>query len=426
MKNNHFYKLLKNKNFLRIWLSQVFSLMSAASLTFVLIGKIFASTQSSVAVGLYLFFYYLPTAILGPFVGALIDNWNKKVILMYSNLIQAVLVLLYLITTQKIWPIYCMGFLYSLGDEFYNPTVSASIPSVVVKDELTTANSLFFITSQGSIIAGIFIGGILLKFLPSSLWVYPIISTILIISTVMLIGIPQKVFGKVKKVHLNIKDPNSFIKTFDIKNFLNVVKEGYSFIQHEPLVMFPILLLAGLQVLVGVATILLPSLTQMIGVNYADSSFLIILPALLGALAGGWLMGHRKLEIRKYVFIFNGLYILGISLMLLPFLRLIIDFPTLLGVILGLSVGFGYVRVYLPLQTLIQEHTPFKVRGRVFTTLNMAVTLAAAIPIFITTTLADLLGARIIFTLLGLGIILLSFFAERKKELILNFNNHKK
>jgi len=105
---NSFIKILSNINFTKVWFSLILSLVSAYTLNFILIGKIFNSTQSSVAVAFFLFFYYLPTIILGPFIGVLIDNWNKRSIFAFSSLLQALIVLFYSLAKEKIWPLYAL------------------------------------------------------------------------------------------------------------------------------------------------------------------------------------------------------------------------------------------------------------------------------------------------------------------------------
>ena len=408
-----FLKILSNQNFLKIWLSQVFSLVSAATLTFVLIGKIFSQTQSSVAVSLYLFFYYLPTFILGPFVGVFIDSWSRKTILFYSNLIQAVLVLIFLLVSKKLWPLYTLGFLYSLGDEFYNPTVGASIPSLVKKKDLTAANSLFFITTQTSIIFGSLLGGLILKFFANPNDVYLIVCATLVFASLLVINLPAKLLEGQKKLRLDLTKPKEFFKSLET---------GYLFIKSEPMVLFPIVLLAGLQVLIGMSLILLPSLAKMIRLAYADSSILLIIPAAAGALTGSWFLNHQAGRTRKNIFIFTGFSILGFSLLTLPFLAHVFLYPTFLAIFVGLTVGIGYVFVYIPLQTLIQENTPFKVRGRVFGALSTLITLAAVIPMLITTTLADIVGLEPVLFLIGAGLLVLTFLARRNKEAIIAFN----
>lgn len=419
MKKTRFKQIIHNPNFLKIWFSQILSLVCASTLTFVIIGKIYHLTSSTVAVGIYLFFYYLPTAVLGPFVGVFIDHWHKRSILFYSNIIQALVLMLFLGVGRQFWLFYMLGLLYSLGDEFYNPTIAVSLPSLVKKEDLTVANSLFFFTNQVSLIVGSFVGGTMLKILPNMVFV--ILAAVLLIASGLCFLLPKKILeGKEKKY--KIWRPLQLIKNLNLNEFLDNTRQGFLFIKNEPLILFPIILLAGLQSLVGMGMIILPSLAQMIKLEFTDSPFLIILPAVSGALFGSYLLDKKQNQVRKNIFIVRGLYLMGISLMLLALLSKLLVFPTLISLFLGSSLGLGYVFIYIPLQTLIQEHTPFTVRGRVFATLSTLTTLAAAIPIFVSTALVDLFGPRSVLIVLGLGMLGLTFLSHKQKDYIINFN----
>ena len=138
MRKGSFWQILANRNFLKIGSVQIFSLVSAYTLNFILIGRIFGVTHSTVAVSFFLFLYYLPTMILGPFIGVFIDNFNKRKIFVLTNLFQAVIVLAYLGVGEKIWSAYVIVFLYSLGDELFNPAVGAALPALVKKKSWQT------------------------------------------------------------------------------------------------------------------------------------------------------------------------------------------------------------------------------------------------------------------------------------------------
>lgn len=70
---NNFIEVLRTKNFIKIWGSQLLSQLTVSLLNFVLILKIFESTHSTVAVSIFWFFWALPAIFLGPFSGTLID-----------------------------------------------------------------------------------------------------------------------------------------------------------------------------------------------------------------------------------------------------------------------------------------------------------------------------------------------------------------
>jgi len=421
---NSFLKILSNTNFSRVWFSLILSLVSAYTLNFILIGKIFNNTQSSVAVAFFLFFYYLPTVILGPFVGVLIDNWNKRSIFAFSSLLQSVIVLSYALVKEKIWPLYAIVLLYSFCDELFYPSVGASLPSIVKKEQLPLANSLFLFTGQSAIVLGIFIGGLLLKFLNNSSFIFGIVSLLLLFSALISFSLPKEPFKSTKKIKIDLTDPLNISQTFDLPTFSRQLKEGYNFLRNEPKVLFPILLLAGLQILIGMALIIFPSLSSMLRIDFSDSSFLIIFPAILGVAIGTIIVQKRAKKTRKYIFILTGLYFSGVGIFILPILSFLFSKPIVFSLPVLVGLGLAYIFMYVPLQTLIQEHTPFNIRGRVFGFLSTVVTLASAIPMLITTTLIDVFGVELILFILGGGILFLAVIAHSRYKAVLSINNN--
>jgi len=74
MKREIVKELRKNKKFLYLWTSQILTQLTVNLINFVIILRIFGKMQSTVAVSLVWLFYALPTIIVGPFVGTLIDK----------------------------------------------------------------------------------------------------------------------------------------------------------------------------------------------------------------------------------------------------------------------------------------------------------------------------------------------------------------
>jgi MFS family permease len=89
--------------------------------------------------------------------------------------------------------------------------------------------------------------------------------------------------------------------------------------------------------------------------------------------------------------------------------------PYLVALPIFFILGTGLVLIFIPLQTLIQEYTPFNVRGRVFGALNTMINLGAVLPLLFTATLVDLFGLRFILLMTGTFIILLGVFAKKRR-----------
>lgn len=407
-----FITVLKNKEFTKLWGAQLISTICAAALNFILMGRIYQATASTIAVGLFWGFYIIPSTTLGPFVGVFLDYLDKKKILVFSSLVQALVVLLYLGIGDKIWPIYTIVLLYSFFDEFFNPAVSVLIPSLVKKRELPAANTFFLFTLQGSLVLGFLIGGVILKFFKFSRFPFIATSGLLLLAAFLASLLVWEEPVLERKVEASLK------------GFWMELVKGYNFIKGEPKVLFPIILLGGLQIILGMGLILLPSIARVIlSIDFADSSFVIIAPAVLGVILGGFVVEKVLRKYLKRVLVIRGLFLLGVSIICMGVGLPTLWFPILLGALFSFLAGVSFIFMFIPLQVLIQENTPFPVRGRVFGTLNTLITVAAAIPVLATATLVDFLGVNLVLVLSGIGLIILAIYVAKGEYGILpNYN----
>lgn len=406
MKKSGFTTLLKNRNFLKLWGVQSTSLVCSYMLVFILMGRIYQATGSTMAVGLLWGFYILPSVVLGLFIGVFLDYFSKKDVLVFSNLFQALIVLFFLGIGQEVWPIYTLVLLYSLCDEFFNPAVGVLLPSLVRKRELPAANGFFLFTTQGSLVLGSLIGGLILRFF-NKMWFPFILASIFLFLATLLASFLKRDKPVPQKLEASIT------------GFGGDLVEGYSFIKNEPKVLFPVVLLAGLQIILGMSLILLPTISSSIlKIEFADSPLILIIPAILGAILGSFVVERTLRKYLKRVLIINGLLFLGISILILGFVPAI-RFLAVIGALLAFLAGASFVLMLIPLQVLVQENTPFDIRGRVFSTLNTLITLAAVIPVLTTVTLVDVIGVRLILTISGLGLITLALYAARGRYGIL-------
>jgi MFS transporter, DHA3 family, macrolide efflux protein len=88
----------------------------------------------------------LPMALFSPIAGALVDRWNRKIILLLGQtaaiVVTAVMAMLYWRNALDVWHITVLSAISSLFNAFVFPAVTASIPLMVKPEQLTRANSL--------------------------------------------------------------------------------------------------------------------------------------------------------------------------------------------------------------------------------------------------------------------------------------------
>ena len=110
-----------------------------------------------------------PAALLAPFGGLLADKWNKKAILVISDLLRGTsLLLLSLFIGANLFTIqvlFVTVLMIQVLSAFFGPALLSLIPSVVKGKELSQANSLIQLTGSLAQIVGMAVGGLLIHLL---------------------------------------------------------------------------------------------------------------------------------------------------------------------------------------------------------------------------------------------------------------------
>jgi MFS family permease len=151
--------LLGNVRFMQLWAGQAISFVGDAVSMVALVILVVQLTGSASAVGGALVALLLPT-FASPLFGVLADRFDRRVVLVASDLVRATLVL-GLVFVRDLVLIYGLIFLMGLARTLFNPTIRAGFPSVVGEGDLTRANSLIGGTFSASVTVGPALGGLL-------------------------------------------------------------------------------------------------------------------------------------------------------------------------------------------------------------------------------------------------------------------------
>lgn len=141
--------LRENPEYAKLWLAQVVSLTGDWFNTIVLIGLVTQySGNSALAISLFLTLRVLPPLLLGPIAGVLLDRFNRKHILMWSNLLRAIIVPLYLLANspETIWIIYAVTIAQFTLSTVFEPGQGAIMPALVKPEHIVEGNTLFSVT----------------------------------------------------------------------------------------------------------------------------------------------------------------------------------------------------------------------------------------------------------------------------------------
>jgi predicted MFS family arabinose efflux permease len=137
--------LRRNPQFARLWAAQAVSLIGDWFNSIVIFSLVSVYTNGSgAAVGVLLLARFLPPLLVSPLAGVLLDRYDRKTLLIASDIIRSVIVVGFLFANSpdRLWLIYLLTILQFGVSAIFEPGRSAFTPSVVRKDDLVNANVL--------------------------------------------------------------------------------------------------------------------------------------------------------------------------------------------------------------------------------------------------------------------------------------------
>jgi len=156
------FSVFRNRNFSLMWSGQLVSTMGSALTSLAASIYVYRITSSALSVGLMLMATAAPSLLVGLFAGVLVDRYDRKKIMIASDVIRAAMVFLipFLVPLNVIW-LYIVVMLTSAIGQFFDPAHESVLPEVASDEELAAANSLIAISSFGSTAIGFAASGLI-------------------------------------------------------------------------------------------------------------------------------------------------------------------------------------------------------------------------------------------------------------------------
>ena len=174
MESRSYYALVRdNKDFRQLWIAAVISMLGEWFNTIALFFLILEYTGSEFLLGMLFTVRMAGFALLQPLIGLLADRFNRKWLMITSNLAQMVLALCFLLVNDSsdvVWMIGLSGVMMILHG-VYMTAERASLPNVVSDADLSTANALDAASWSTALCLGAMLGGVVV-----SIWWTPALS----------------------------------------------------------------------------------------------------------------------------------------------------------------------------------------------------------------------------------------------------------
>lgn len=347
----------ENRDFRQLWIAAVISMLGEWFNTIALFFLILEYTGSEFLLGMLFTVRMAGFAILQPFIGLLADRYNRKTLMVVSNLLQAGFALCFLLVNDSsdiVWMIGLSGLMMVLHG-VYMTAERAALPNVVSEEDLATANALDAASWSTALCIGAMLGGVVV-----SIWgtdaAFIVDSLTFLVGTLFLVNltIPQTIDESMKGPWLSTGIQN--------------IKSGWRRIRRQPALFRIVFAKASWNIagggLAGVYLVLMGADVQGFGAAFGFGLFFFARGVGTGLgpiLARAFLKNEEAWpSLVGYLIIVSGFvyFLVGISVSYALWI-------TVLLVILAHSAsGANWVLSTVMMQQWVED----EVRGRVFST----------------------------------------------------------
>jgi MFS family permease len=424
-KTQGYSSVLHNGNFLALWIGQIFSQVADRIIFVVFISLIVHHFGTSDRYTSFLYIAFtIPAILLTAIAGVFVDRWPRRAVLVTTNLMRAAIVALlpWVAGATGGWAIYLLAFFISAATQFFVPAEAATIPMIVKKSDLLTANSLFTTTMMASVIFGFALGDPLINIF-SLEKVHWAITALFLAASVSLMFVKPALSCALDPA---ARTPASMAESF--QHFFEDIRDGLHFINQNPLVRNAMLKLAVLfSTMVALCILFISFAKEFLYDNplvAAQKFAYIITFSGIGMAIGAFWVGHSFTQAKRGLMVFGGFITTSSCLVLLTLISHIsskdhvFELPRLASQFIYLDevrftyrmlytyvlttiMGIGAAFIAIPLQALLHELIPEDKRGRVLGVQFTILSTSSTLPVLIAGLAVEQIGVTAMFLLIG-------------------------
>lgn len=405
--------VLTNRDFRNLWLAQIISQTAQNTILFALIILVINETGSTTGASFIVFSFVVPTVMFGVFSGVLVDRWSKRRLLILTNLGRAVAAMLFFLSRGEVWGLYVITWFFASFSQLFTTTTAASVPYMVPKKQLISANSLFsggFTIAQ---IAGLIVlSPILLKTVGAG-WLFILTGIGFVSASVLARSLP--IIGH-EESELDFPSMSEFRGA--IAEFRLALKELVADSQ-STLAMSHIMTSSTL---ILIFSIMVPKYMQSILAGKAENAVTVFAPVAVGAVIGLRAVPLVVARLGKTRTVALGMFGIAVCLLGLGFVETIGDameetqrlnpfgddssffgYSILVVVTMAFAgpMGFAYAMLNTPAQTTLHERIPAEMRGRVLASQMVLANGVALMPLLLVGGISDIYGVSSVILSIG-------------------------
>ncbi|MBN1922493.1 MAG: MFS transporter [Anaerolineae bacterium] len=182
--------------FTLVWAGQLVSVLGSTMTQFALTIWAYQETGSATALGVVNTAFMVPFLLLAPLAGAMVDRYNRKLMMMVSDLTAILattgILISHLTGNLQMWHLYVAAAINGLGATFQWPAYSAAITTMVPKEQYSRANGMISLVESGPAVLAPILAGLLLPLIHlTGILLLDVSTFFLAIAMLVWIAVPQ-------------------------------------------------------------------------------------------------------------------------------------------------------------------------------------------------------------------------------------------
>ncbi len=179
-----------------VWLGQIISVLASGMTAFAFTIYMYQQTKSATAMGFVQVAYVTPLLIISPIAGVMVDRYNRKTMMMISDIVgglaSLIALILYASGHLQFWHVYIITAIKGAGAAFQWPAYSAAISTMIPKEQYTRANGMMSLVEAGPGVVSPLMAGALMPFIGvSGILIVDVLTFAIAILALAAVFIPQ-------------------------------------------------------------------------------------------------------------------------------------------------------------------------------------------------------------------------------------------
>lgn len=394
-------RLLQNSRFRRLLESRLAGQTATNAMVYAVLILLVKESGSSIHATLLVVALTVPAIVVGIPGGTLADLLPRRFTLTLGLLVRAGVAGALIVYGGNLVYLYALVLVHATVGQLFGPAEAATVPAVVRRDQLSSANSLMMLGLVFGQIAGmVVIAPFLIKLLsPKAVFV---ISAALFLVAAWIVGVVARGFT----TSAEEKPPKI--------GFMAATREGFHILRTNRHAYLAMVYLVTATALSRVMVILLPKYTRDVLQIAPEDTVFVAAPAAIGAGVGllavpllARLFGAWRVVAFGFALFLVGLIGLGLVVVVRDFIIRNLDFgigfvEEQVGVssvitvtmLLAIPLGFAFTLVSVAARVVMNEQAPQEAQGRIFAVQMALADAVSLVPLLIVGVIAELVGAR--------------------------------